>query len=561
VAAQGLAVTTTALAALTVTGGASESASWRTLVRPPWRGVFARAAAVPVLVMLPLLTVAPKADNRFDSYRWGAEYAARPWRIVSAELAAVPGYLDVGNFRPLGRMFERGLNVVTHHLSVSLQLPVPIAMRMVHLLSASVLSVVLVLTVEALGSREPLRHRRPSALGHLLAFVFAAGLVAAGSTSTIVIFTDLYLLSTALVLLAVMAAARADRLHQQGLPVRVAVVALAVGAAAAAFNEITYLTVPLALVAVVVRGRLVADLSWARLRRSTSFLSVMAAAVAFVAVFAPARVVIAQRCADGGCYSESAVSLDPAFVPAFAARMVSWAPPIAWQVATVRVEGAWFFPRDLVTVLLVLGLAALAWRATTHAASSPAVPPRALVAVAVFGVAVLTSGATMAALSEAVQRFTTSDWRVALVGWRDQQLSVAGGAIVITAVLVAWMQRHRRPRPPAGGQPPGVGADATQIRGRVGAVTLGLLAALSLLANQGYAADDARRPASVLNNRIALSVIEAPDDPASNELRCTLLDEFSVEAPAYRWRMQEALDVTMQHRHGFDYCVPDPGAP
>jgi hypothetical protein len=536
------------MAALTVArGDASEPATWRALVRPPWRGVVARAAAVPVLVMLPLLTVAPKVDNRFDIYRWGAEYATRPWRIVPAELAAVSSYLDVGNFRPLGRMFERALNVVTHHLSVSLQLPVPIAMRLVHLLGAAVLSVVLVVVAESLSTREPLRRSQPSRLAQFLPFAFAAGLVAAGSNSTIVMFTDLYLLSTALVLLLALLPARRDWLHQRGLRASAAAAAVVIGAALAAFNEMAYLTVPLALVAVVVRGCLVMGLPWAQLRRSQALLATLVGGFGFAAVFVPVRILIAARCASGMCYSPTVIALDPAFQPAFAARLVAWAPPITWQVATVRVDWAWFVPTDGVTVLLLAGIGLLAWRAVAHARAAQELPVRTLVGVAVFGATLLLLSAGMAGLSETVQRFTTGeDWRHAFAGWRDQHLAVAGGAIVGTAALVAWMQRP--------------GRLTTWLRQRVTivATALTIFACVSLLANQGYAAVDARLPASTINNRIALSVSEASDQPASNELRCALLDEFAREAPFYRRRMQEALDATMQRRYGLDYCVLDP---
>jgi hypothetical protein len=515
-------------------------------VRRAWSRAAWRALAAPVLVLLPLLTVAPGSDNRFNIHRYGAEYAVRPWQLVSDQLVSVPRYLtNHGNFRPLGRMLERSLDVLTFALSTALGLPANIAMRLVHLAGAAILGLVLLLAVETMTSRRPLAAQPPSAAAQLLPLTFAALLVAAGGTSTIVVFTDLYFASMALVLGVALAAARHRWLTTDGLTLGSAAAALVVGAGLAAFNEITALALPLAIVAVLARGRLTMELPWRTLVRRRAVLATGVGAIGFAAVFVPVRVMIASSCADGGCYEASDISIDPAFFPALGHRALTWIPPLAWRAATAETGGHWYLTRNPVLLLLLAVLAVLGWRTAVELRRSRLPRRRELLALALLGAGTLALGATMAALSSFVQGLVDT-WLIG-TGWRDVQVLVAGAAALLVAAVLAPLRAAGVAVPP---------------RAAVGASLLvTVLAGGSMLSNQTFAAIDARNPASALHNEIALALTSPADRAGGEERRCDLLREFEELYPddeSWHDRLREAVDTSMQVRYGIPFCEQPP---
>jgi hypothetical protein len=515
-------------------------------VRRAWSRTAWRALAAPVLVLLPLLTVAPGSDNRFNVHRYGAEYAIRPWQLVTDQLASVPRYLtNHGNFRPFGRMLERSFDVLTFSLSSALGLPANIAMRLVHLAAAAVLGLVLLLTVEAMTSRRPLAAQPPSAAAQLLPLTFAALLVAAGGTSTIVVFTDLYFASMALVLGVALAAARHRWLTTDGLTPGSAAAALVVGAALAAFNEITALALPLTVVAVLARGHLTMELPWRTLVRRRAVLATGVGSIGFAAVFVPVRMMIASSCADGECYEASDVSIDPAFFPALGHRALTWVPPLAWRAATAETEGHWYLTRNPVLMLLLAVLAVLGWRTAVALRRSRLPRRRELLALALLGACALGLGATLAALSSFVQGLVDT-WPIG-TGWRDVQILVAGAAALLVAAVLAPLRASRETVP---------------LRAAVGAsVLVTVLAGGSMLSNHTFAELDARSPASALHNEIALALISPADRAGGEERRCDLLREFEELYPddeSWHDRLREAVDTSMQVRYGLPFCGEAP---
>jgi hypothetical protein len=451
----------------------------------------------------------------------------------------VPRYLhDHGNFRPLGRMLERSLDLLTHQVSVALGLPINIAMRLVHLAAAALLGVVIVLLVEAATSDLPMQRRIPSAAAHLTPFAFGMLLVAAGSASTIVIFTDLYFVSTAIVLATALAVSRLDWLASQGLTTGSVLAAASAGIALASFNEVTSLAPPLAVTAVVLRGRYVLRLSWRELRNTRAARATGIGLVAFATVFIPLRAYIALHCAGGGCYSASEIALEAAFWPALGHRLLSWLPPLQWRVATASTEGHWYLTSNGVLLLQLMAILALAWVAGSRAAGAPQLRGGQLGMLGLLGGVILGLGASLAALSTLVQG-GAANWAYG-TGWRDTQIAAAGGTLLAVSAALAVATRRRT-----------VGTY------HVAALAFGTLACLALLANQTNASFDSKLGASALHNRIALSVTHGSNDAGSNALRCTLLEEFMALHPEradWHERLRVSLDASMQSRLGIDYC-------
>jgi hypothetical protein len=507
--------------------------------RRHWWTTHLLAGLAPVLVMLPLLAMAPKADNRFNPYRFGGEYAARPWLVVTDQLASIPEYLANGNFRPFGRMLERSLDLSTFHVSTALTVPMNVAMRLVHLVAVGVLTVTLLLVAETVTAPAPLRRTPPSHASLLLPFAFAGGLVAAGSLSTVVIFTDLYFLSSALVLGVAAAAARYQPVTERRLAPGRAIAALAIGAALASFNEIAYLAPPLALAAVAARGRLTLAVPWRELVRSAAAKAVGLGWLGFLLVFIPIRSIIASNCADGSCYDNSAVAIGVELVPALGHRLVSWIPlPVYWGVATDGSISLRAIARNPVTYVLALALAGVAVAAWRSRSERRALTRDELLALAAVGAVLLVLGAGLAAASEAVQSSVAEGWHVGS-GWRETQLTVAGGSLLVTAALLALA----RDRP------------AVLTLGMVGLVGL---AAATQLANQALVGTQAPIAESAVHNQIAVAVTNFVDNEDGDAVRCRLLEDFVAIHPErddWHARLERALDAATQARYARDFCA------
>jgi hypothetical protein len=513
---------------------------------PGWRGRWGRAIALPLLVMLPLVGAVPLSDSRYNAYRFGGAYAQRPWELLTDPITSIPRYLDYGNFRPLGRLLERGLDALAYAVSTALTMPLPTPLRLTHLAAVAVLVVALLVLAETVTSPTPLRATRPSAATALLPLTLAATLVAAGRTSSVIVFTDLYALSAALVFGVAAVTARHALLVDRAIRRWWLLGAVLVGAALAIVNEVAYLAVPLAWVAAVLRGRLTLRRTWRELVGSAATKLLVAGTVGFAVVFLPVRIMLAVRCADGSCYDGSDVSLGWGLLPTLGHRLVSWVPAVGWYAATREAPAQWYLPPDPVTWLVLGAIVVVALRLLRDAASLRLLTGRQTLALAGLGATILLLVASLVALSADVQGQVMDGWAIGS-GWRDTLMVGAGGSLLLTAGLLA-PQLSRRPR--------------------TRALVLGLLVLLAIgaaLANQGQARGLAGRADAALHQDIAVAVTTFRPDAAGDAYRCELFARFvdSIPDQAHNHRrLDAALNATTQARYGQDFCstgIPDPG--
>jgi len=483
-----------------------------------WPAVLRRCVLAPLVVLLPLVALTPAADHRFNVYANGGRYLSRPWLLPRAVAESVPTYLDLGNFRPLGRLVEWSLDVAAFALTELLAVPANISLRIVSFGAAMLLTLAAVVFAESLTARGRL-FARPSVLVALLPFAVAAGFVAAGRTSTTVLFGGLYFTSAALVLAV---AAWACRCRRPGLLVFVA------GAALAAFNEIAYLAVPLATAAVLLRGRLVLR---QRLRGPAMRFVVLLWA-GFLPVFVPVRLLIRQRCADGGCYAGSDIALAgaPAAVPN---RLVSWLPPLMWQRAT---DGVPANPVGLLPLLALLALAVLAWRAARQLPHLAMLDRRQALALAGVAAVALLLAATLAALNADVQQLAAhGKWGQ---GWRDSAVTTAAGGILLLCPVAAGRRVLVVP---------------------VLAVLV-VTGAFSVAANQDFRDGSGGGRFPYLHDRIAQEVAGFDPTAAGNARRCALRDAFrannhlGADAPELE-RFDVSLDRATMQLAGRPFCL------
>lgn len=501
-------------------------------------------AVLPVLVLLPLINQPLIADHRFNVFQYGGALTQRPWRVITDPIASIPNYFEHGNFRPLGRMVEQALDLAAFSLSRALDLPVGVSLRVVAMICVALLCLATVLWAETVSGRDPLLSAQPS-IGALL-IALAVPLVLVGAfPSAVVLFTALYFISAALVLIVATVVAR-RRWFDSGNACPIALGAAALGGAClGAFNEIAYLAVPLAAVTVAARGLLTLQMTPVALIRTTAARMVLALAAGFVMVFAPVRLIIAQRCSDrGGCYSPSELSISGAVFRALENRMVSALPPTPWTASGVSPAEA--LPGGNLALLglhaLVILVALLLWRGVSWGAMPS---PRGVAALAVAGGSLIFGAGLAMALTSEIQDRVSAGQLVVGTGWRETGLATAGTALVVAALGLAVVRLCGRLR----GQRGAAVSTATV----VGLLTVGAMTTLGVNA----ALADSQRPGAeaALFDNISVALLDG--DPEKDDVRCGLLDDFVDLHPSrHEWqdRLSTALESASQAWHGAPFC-------
>ncbi|WP_454084897.1 hypothetical protein [Georgenia sp. Marseille-Q6866] len=513
-------------------------------MHPQWRGLLWRAGLLPVAVMLPLLNLPLIADHRFNVFQFGGDLAQRPVDIVLGPIRDTPRYLELGNFRPLGRIVEKAQDYLTFELMSGLDLPATLGLRLTALLFAALLGVSVVILVATLSSHGRAMQEAPNAAASISALALPAMLIAT-SISSVVLFTSLYFASAALVLLAGAAAGRRawyDTSRAGALPLVVGALA---GGALAAFNEVAYLAPPLILMTVVARGWLTLGLSPRQLLRTKALKLALTVCVGFAAVFVPVRLLIARACADGSCYVASDINVSSDAIAALGHRLLSANPFAAWAAAEGTAPG-WSSLKNLATVCVLVLAVALAvgiWRQLRRAALPS---KRAAGALGVTGFGLLLLSSTMMALSAEVQGRVEGDgWPIGN-GFRDVPLVAASVALLAAAVTVGLAHllasRGRRPAPV-------LTVMAVLVTGAVLVTTH---------TNVEFAADQRPSANGALFDRISLAMLHL--DESTDDERCQLLDEFADAYPKrtdWQGRLDRALDTAATAMAGTTFCEGD----
>ena len=483
----------------------------------PWRRIVTRAVVVPLVVLLPLVTLTPTADHRFNVYSNGGRFAANPLQLPLSEVESVPTYLALGTFRPLGRLVEWSLDVAAFAGTGLLGVPATIGLQVVSFAAAVLMTLAAVLLAQSVTSRGRLFAAPPSSLVALVPFAVGAGLVAAGNTSTAVLFGGLYFTSAALVLAI---AAWACRARRSGPLVILA------GAVLAAFNEIAYLAVPLATAAVLIRARIVLGQDWRATLRGPGMRFAALLWAGFLPVFVPVRTLIYQRCANGGCYTGSDIALGGA-PAAFPQRLVAWLPPLQWQRAGLHSWG----------IFAVLALIVLIVLAVRTPRGIPADRRQAL-GLAAVALVILVLGAALSSLNADVQAMAARGLRGQ--GWRESGLTAVAGAMLLVAA------GRRFPTPSL--------------------AVLVVAGMFSAAANKDFRDASAGDRYPYLHDRIAQEVAGFDPTPEGDARRCALRDAFIRSSIAnhngvYAWelrRIDRSLDRATKQLSGRRFCGEAP---
>jgi hypothetical protein len=503
------------------------------------------AGLLGLIVGTPLIGHPPIDDDRFDIFRWGAYYAEHPLEIVPDQLSQISYHLTThGNFRPVGRIFERAQDTIVWIVSTNLGIPMHIVLRGFFAASTAMFAVAVVLLVGSFtrtGSPNP---TGVSAATALVPVSSAALLIASGYDAPIVNFADLYLQTMALVLLICAYFARGPIIAGATSQMRASrhVVWFSVGLLTASFNELALMALPMVVAVFGTRVTLI-DRLRPREALGTERGQLLVSFVAgFSVVFVPIRYLVLQRCASAPCYAPSTLAVTPDSPRVALGRATTWFPTQAWSTATADAEAGWAIPTVPTLALIVLAcwITARCFRAALCA--TPA-SRRDHAGLAVLGLIMITLGAMLGGSTA----FLLAGQIEAQEGWRDTIITTIGGSLLLATFTAAALRRRSR-------------------RGRQSIVAM-LLAvwtitlAVTLLANTAWTVamrtSEGHRPYVWMS----LALTDPDPSPTENSIRCEILDPvlrgFDVDDPdqAYAFgRLEDALDTAAQALIGKDFC-------
>ncbi len=520
------------------------------------------AAAPAVLAVLPLVGMSLKSDERLHLHRQVELTDVNLIRIGQYVEERIWGFLDAGNFRPIGRFFEVLVHGFVFEAAEATGLSPHVLLGVVRLASVALLAVLAYKVVEALARSAGVPMR--GSLVGLFPLVMGAVVVANGIIGGLAQFPHTFIGSVALILATALATARDRDLGPRPVRGHEYASMAALGVLLVVFYDVAYLAPPAALGFLAARAtaaglRPRAVLATAAVRRWAALSG------GFAAAFIPIRIEIARRCAREACYSASDLSISPDAITTALPRLATGLPPVGWDynaelAGLFGVEvGLGVFTANAVLLLMLAALVALTvrtvatgWRrnASTDApdpavVAEGAIPARLAIALVGLGSVMALLSASLAGLSASMQQ------RNLPIGaaWRETTLVQVAWAFIAAGVLAALDLAARSER-------------TRQALRAAAAAALAVALAFTLLANWRFAEVDRRDPTAAVTSLIATSTIHLDDSEHGDEIRCALIDAYTELTPPKVWingeRLRVYLDDFMEARHGYPYCSQPP---
>lgn len=516
------------------------------------------------------------------------EAARRAWRLAGARL-------DEGSFGPIGRFAEYLIHGLAIEAAEAFSLAPHAAIGVVRLAMVALVAVLALKLIESLR-RSAHTHTAKSFVG-LYPLAFAASLVANGLGGGLVQAPHRSIGAVAVVLAAALATCRDRDMATRQVAWHEYASMAALGAAAAAFDELAYLA-PFVVAAFLAARSVAAATPAGRALRIAAARRWVALCVGFAVVVVPARYAVARRCSvDYTCSDGWMLSLGPDVIEATIARGGSALPLAGWLANSDRTENAGLdlgFTEVLANSMLIVALGALAaltitaiWReraetaprssADSHSPDPPASRQlRLALALGGLGAAVTGATALYAGLSWDVQQLPFG--HAVRQGWRDTLLTQIGWSLIAAAVLACLDVVIRR--------------RAAHVIKPIAALALAAAAGCTLVANWQLAQIDRYRSASSITTLISASTVnmglsdnapgiaELNDWPVRtdgvdylappNAARCLLLEadaNADHEASSHHetplsgsqvapGQLRTDLNQLAAERHGVPYCDP-----
>ena len=550
----------------------------RRCIRPGWPAV---------LVVLPLAGLALQSSDRLDVYANAGASGVSPWAAAQRAWRLTGGHLDEGSFGPVGRFAEYLVHGLAIEAGQALSVAPHAALGVVRLALVAAVAALALRLVESLR-RSAHAQAGPSFVG-LYPLAFAAVLVANGLGGGLAAAPHRSIGAVAVVLAAALASSRDRDMAARPVAWHEYVSMAALGAAAAAFDELACLA-PLVAAAFLAARSVASGLPPREALRIAAVRRWLALWAGFAAVFIPVRAAVAQRCTvDDVCGDGWVLRFGFDAVDATVARVGSALPLAGWIANSDRTEAAGLdlgFGEVLANSLLVVALAALAALAITavrreraETSSDGALDRSALrrcrlaLALGGFGAALTGAAALFGGLSAQVQQLPFG--HAVRQGWRDTLLTQIGWSL-IAAALLACLDLAVRGR-------------AARALKPLAALALTVAAGLTLVANWQLAQIDRYDATASTVTLISASTVQMglADSPAGiaelndwpvrtevagyaappNAVRCLLLEAYAARAASSpddrraAAQLRADLDRLTADHHGAPYCGPPADPP
>ncbi len=511
----------------------------------------------------PLVGFAFQHDERRKVYRAAAGYGSDPLESVRYAYDSVSTYLDLGNFRPVGRFAESLEHGIVFDAAEATGLAPHAVHGAVRLIMVAAVALVATRIVAALArSAGAYRHRPVVALFPL---VLGTALVANSRGSPLILFPFVFIGAVALVLAVCLAVARDDDMRARPVRGRELLAMALLGAVAATTYDLVYVA-PVTAAAFIAARAAAAGMAPRSVLRTAATRKWAALAFGFLAALIPSRIAIAGRCTPQTCYDGSEISLSEEVLSVAGGRLVTGTPPAGWRYNSIK-AGILDFDFTLVDLLgntiwtlLMLAVVVVATRAALDAEprSRPVATAdgrgllaptdgdvsarwfRLAAALGILGAVTACSSALVASLSRH-QQLTRPPIGQA---WRETLLTQVGWSFLIAASVAIVFALVGHPRT----------SGVTHALAAALAVSL----SLTLLANAQIAETYRHDPLASVISQISEATISLDTTEAGNARRCSLIDSYteltppgqSISGPSLR----DDLDRLMLGRYGYPFC-------
>ena len=517
-----------------------------------------RDAVVPaLLVTTPLIGYSLIGDDRRRLYLAAHRFGSDPLEAFSHSWDTIDGFLDRGNFRPLGRGLENIERGFVFDAAEATGLAPNAVIGVLRLAIVAVLALVACRVVSAVVGSSGASPGRPHPAVVLYPMTLAATLVAADNDSPITKYPFVVVGSIVLILASALTVARDKDMQARPLSWHEAASMALLGAVAASTYDLLYLSPAVAAAFMVARhaasGRPARELLGSAALRRWAFLC-----IGFLGVFVPVRIMIATRCSREPCYSASDIRMSGDAVRTTADRLLTGAPPAGWSHASefVRESGLVFGLRELLANgLLALVAATMLFIAVRSALHLNRRAPdlqrdetewrRPAAGLVALGGSVALLSALLAGLSNMLQT-----WAHLPVGsaWRETVLVQVGWSFMASAALVAMFGIARTQR-------------ASRVAAASAPAILAICMLLTLLSNARLNQIDRNTPLHAVSNEIATATVHFDPTAEGNARRCRMIDDYTLfHGQPDKWLSGPAvhaeLDTLMLERRGIPFCDP-----